>query len=118
MRAQLTLAASYRPADGEPVAAHLDAIALRWAERLGRPVARQEVIKALLEAGLKEHPVSDEELQNARAKGRVGRPIERPARPKLTLATVDGQRLLVEEGKGRGDAGRANRKDRKHAVAA
>lgn len=118
MRAQVTIAASYKTNDGEPIALHLDALALRWAERLGRPVARQEVVKALLEAGLKEHPVSDDEVQRAKARGSIGgRPSERPSRPKLALATIDGRRLLVEE-KGRGDAGRVGTKKGTHRKAA
>lgn len=117
MRDQVVLTASYKPADGQSVADHIDLLALRWSEGLGRRVARQEVIKALLEKGLQEHPISEEEAQRLRAKLPPGTKItERPARPKLRLATVDGQRCLLEEGSG--DAGSPQRRDRKHHKAA
>lgn len=100
----LTIGAQYRAADGAPVVEHLDLLALKWSERLGKAVSRAEVIKALLEAGLEAHPI--DEAEAARLRALAPAPArERPSLPKLRLATIDGQRLLLEEEKGRGDAG-------------
>lgn len=120
MPRHLTISAQYRTEEGLPTVEHLDALALKWSEAAGKPIPRQAVIKVLLEAALKEHPVTDEEKARARSKAAAGRrtPPEQPARPHLTLATIDGQRYLVEEVKGRGDAGRVNQKQGKQPKAA
>ena len=112
----LTIGAQYRASEGAPVVEHLDLLALKWSERLGKAVSRAEVIKALLEAGLEAHPIDGAEA--ARLRGLSPAPArERPVLPKLRLATIDGQRLLVEE-KGCGDAGIRTPKRGKHQRAA
>lgn len=113
MPRHLSISAQYRTEDGLPIVEHLDALATKWSEAAGKTIPRQAVIKVLLEAALKEHPVTDDEKAKARAKAAAGRrAADQPARPHLTLATIDGKRYLVEEVKGRGDAGSVFRKGR------
>lgn len=55
----VTVGAQYRASEGAPVVEHLDLLAIKWSERLGKAVSRAEVVKALLEAGLQAHPVDE-----------------------------------------------------------
>lgn len=112
----LTIGAQYRKSEGAPVVEHLDLLAIKWSEKLGQAVSRAEVIKALLEAGLEAHPVDEAEAARLRALSPAPA-REQPTRPRLRLATIDGQRLLLEE-KGRGDAGIVIPKKGKHQRAA
>lgn len=80
---------------------HLDLLALKWTDKLQRPVSRQEVIKTLLAAALEEHPVSADEARRLRARSRAERRVP-PAKPKIRLLRTDNGTVLVSES---GDGG-------------
>jgi hypothetical protein len=115
MTKYVTIGAQYRAQDGAPVAERLDLLALQWSERAGREVSRTEVIKALLEESLAKYPIDESEAARLRALPKLARaPLpERPTRPRIVIATVNGQRVLQE--KGCGDAGRRTHQRHKAA---
>ena len=77
--AQKVVSAAVKPEWEE----HLNVLAARFSEELGREVTKSDVIRAFLRQGLEDNPVSDEE--RVRTKARRGSAAAPVARPELRI---------------------------------
>lgn len=92
--------AAYRAEEGRSIVEHLDLLALAWSEEREREVSRNEVVQALLEASLKEHPISPTEARRLKS-GKKPAKRKRAAPPRIRLIkSTDGKIVVRESGDG------------------
>lgn len=98
---QIIVSAAYRPEQGKAIREHLDLLALAWSEERNRVVSRNEVLQALIEAALAEHPVTAEDARRLRQRSKQDRPRRAPP-PRIRLIKDTAGKISVRES---GDGG-------------